>query len=71
MSILEGVKAANMKAEKPKFIIKSKTNFKDTHEEIQYDGNNASDVDTVQFIEYMIAKSVRLAELLENKNIKN
>lgn len=33
MSILEGVRAANIKAEKPKFIIKSRNNLKDGKED--------------------------------------
>jgi hypothetical protein len=34
MSILEGVRAANIKGDKPKFVIKSRTNLKDNREEV-------------------------------------
>ena len=69
MSILEGVRAANIKAEKPKFVIKSKVSTRELREELETDTITATDEDALQFIEYMIVKSQRLRELLEKKSI--
>jgi hypothetical protein len=71
MSILEGVKASNIKHERPRFVIKSKHSFKNVGDEADYDTVSASDADAVQFMEYMINKSARLRELIERKEIHN
>jgi ribosomal protein L30E len=60
MSILEGVRAANIKAEKPKFIIKARNNPKDGKEDYEPEPSYATDEDAIQFMEYMINKSQRL-----------
>lgn len=50
MSILEGVKAVNIKHEKPRFVIKSKPTPKEHREDGDFDTVIVNDADTLQFI---------------------
>lgn len=71
MSILEGIKASNYKPERPRFVIKPRPSSKDAREEAPVEQSNATDSEVIQFIEYMIAKSARLKELVEKRTIYN
>jgi hypothetical protein len=72
MSILEGVKASTCRPDRPRFVIKPKQPLlpKENREEAVSD-QIATDADVVQFIEYLIAKSARLRELVEKRSIHN
>jgi hypothetical protein len=72
MSILEGVKAFNLKADKPRFVIKSKSSTKNEGDSpTPIDTINASDRDVEQFLVYMITKSSRFRDFIDKKHILN
>jgi hypothetical protein len=71
MSILEGVRAANIKADKARFVIKSKPTSKENKDEFHDENACSNDAEASLFIEYMITKSERLKELIIKKNIFN
>ena len=62
MSILEGVKASNCKIDKPKFVIKARSNSsnKEINKDDLWEANSATDAEVLQFIDYMVTKSNRL-----------
>lgn len=71
MNILQGVKANNIKSQKPKFVIKPKLSAKENRQEILQQQLSATDEDVIQFIDYFISKSMRLKEAIEKKGIYN